>query len=199
MTKIQKFFKILKLQNKPKILRVLTLKWSKKRVRTIHLNSHRLLPPVSDLVCLFFCFLHFENLEKKIVKEKITLKKTKQKSAFFFPKASVLCFVLICQRQTLPQTKWAEFFHLSQSFVSKGLVFLFFLWTKRVNTYFLNKKFSEKFFLFFGQSIFDTNLLEKRCLFFFLWQNQRVYCVVFQNCFLLFFTDVQLWQHLEKF
>ena len=49
MTQIQNFFEILKLQNKPKILRVLTLKLRKKRARTIHLNSYRLLETVLTL------------------------------------------------------------------------------------------------------------------------------------------------------
>ena len=52
----------------------------------------------------------------------------------------------------------------------------------------INKKFSEKFFLFFGQSIFDTNLLEKRSLFCFLWQKPKILlCYKFSKIVSLFF------------
>ena len=52
----------------------------------------------------------------------------------------------------------------------------------------------------FGQSIFDTNLFEKRSLFFSFGKNRRFCCVTsFPKFFLFFFTDVQLWQHLWKF
>ena len=46
MTKIQKTILNSKTSKKPEILRVLTLTLSKKRVRTIHLNSYRILETV---------------------------------------------------------------------------------------------------------------------------------------------------------
>ena len=98
--------------------------WNKKMFHCLAQQYCCLDKQKKKLLTLFVCFLlpSFWKFGRTNNSEK---NKTK-KRCFFFPKArlSVLCFVF-GNRQTLPQTKWAEFCHLSQSFVKKGLVFLF--------------------------------------------------------------------------
>ena len=133
---------------------------------------------------LFVCFLFpsFWNWEKKKNSEK---DKTKKRFFFSKGKCSLFCF---WPWANFASNKMSRVLAFKSKLCRERPVFFFFLWTKRVNTCFLKKKFSEKFFLFRGQSIFDTNLLEKRDLLFFLWQKPKVLLwQVFQNCFLFFF------------
>ena len=73
--------------------------------------------------------------------------------------------------------------------------------SKRVNTCISNKKFSEKFFFFFGQSIFDTNLFEKRSLFFLFFGKNRRFCCVrsFSKILVQMFNFANIFKSLTEF
>ena len=135
---------------------------------------------------LFVCFLFpsFWNLEEKNNSEK-----DKTKKRFFFSKASVLCFVF-GHGQTLPQTKWAEFWHLSQSFVDKGLFFFLFVNQKSQHLLFEEEVFRKVLFVLWTKYIWHKSLRKKGFAFFPLAKTKGFVVTSFPKLFSLFFSQM---------